>query len=304
MRVRDLRFVRIVQRRRSASRPFRLARFAAIVVTLALATTAGVALLRPADAAGPGTGVLVYSDGVANSPWVRDWSGSTWSSPNSSAGIHQMRVLTGAASRTRNEMITVGTNLLFDIRGQMWNGSSWSQFSFGRLTQVTENDWWSQAVAYEGLSDQALLVWSNDTSSTTPVSYRTWNGSVWSAAGTVTAPFAGKARQMKLAASPDSDEMVLVVSDDSSRDYAVVWNGSSWGAAERRRTGRVWAGSDLGVLPHVERVDVEQRSNVQRPGAGEWQRPLDGLGVRPRQRPDRPRRHHIRWVDVAGGVAG
>ena len=231
MRVRDLRFVRIVQRRRSASRPFRLARFAAIVVTLALATTAGVALLRPADAAGPGTGVLVYSDGVANSPWVRDWSGSTWSSPNSSAGIHQMRVLTGAASRTRNEMITVGTNLLFDIRGQMWNGSSWSQFSFGRLTQVTENDWWSQAVAYEGLSDQALLVWSNDTSSTTPVSYRTWNGSVWSAAGTVTAPFAGKARQMKLAASPDSDEMVLVVSDDSSRDYAVVWNGSSWGTA-------------------------------------------------------------------------
>ena len=34
---------------------------------------------------------------------------------------------------------------------------------------------------------------------------------------------------MQLAAHPYSDEMVLIVSNDSSQDYAVVWDGSTWG---------------------------------------------------------------------------
>ena len=34
---------------------------------------------------------------------------------------------------------------------------------------------------------------------------------------------------MKLAASPDSDEMVLIINDKDKDEYALVWNGSSWG---------------------------------------------------------------------------
>ena len=36
-------------------------------------------------------------------------------------------------------------------------------------------------------------------------------------------------KQMQLAANPNSDEMVLVVNDSNENDYALVWNGSSWG---------------------------------------------------------------------------
>ncbi len=42
---------------------------------------------------------------------------------------------------------------------------------------------------------------------------------------------AGEARHLRLAASPESDEMVLVASNSNSRTYALVWNGSAWGNA-------------------------------------------------------------------------
>ncbi len=44
----------------------------------------------------------------------------------------------------------------------------------------------------------------------------------------VAGTWVGTPRQLQLAASPTSDEMVVVVSNSSSQDYAVVWNGSSW----------------------------------------------------------------------------
>ena len=34
---------------------------------------------------------------------------------------------------------------------------------------------------------------------------------------------------MRLAASPDSNEMVLVVSNENNQDYALVWDGATWG---------------------------------------------------------------------------
>ena len=34
---------------------------------------------------------------------------------------------------------------------------------------------------------------------------------------------------MKMAAHPGSDEMVLAVKTSAGHDYALVWNGSSWG---------------------------------------------------------------------------
>jgi len=74
-------------------------------------------------------------------------------------------------------------------------------------------------------------VWHNNTTGTTGLSYRTWNGSTWSAEETITTPVSGAPKQMQLAAAPSGDEMVLVVSNGSSQDYAMVWNGSSWGDA-------------------------------------------------------------------------
>jgi hypothetical protein len=204
-----------------------------MVGVAAAALIAGVAVvtaLLPANAIGPGTGIIVYSDGSSNEPFVRNWNGSNWSSRSPTDSVGAWRTTSGATSRTRDEAIVLGVNIDNAIRGEVWNGSTWAEFPFGTLSSVDETDWWSQDVAYERLSDDAVMVWANGTDSLTPLSYRVWDGAAWTAEATITAPFAGRARQLQLAASPDSDEMVLVVSDDASLDYAFVWNGNSWSA--------------------------------------------------------------------------
>ena len=55
----------------------------------------------------------------------------------------------------------------------------------------------------------------------------------WTATSAVTAYTGGEPEQLQLAASPDSDEMVLAVTDKDKKDYALVWNGSSWGNRSR-----------------------------------------------------------------------
>jgi hypothetical protein len=117
------------------------------------------------------------------------------------------------------------------IRAQLWNGSTWSPLPINPLGTMSTSAYWGVDVAYESQSGDAVLVWGNGTTGSASLSYSVWNGSSWSAPATIAVPIAGAAHQLQLAASPISDEMVLVVSTAGSQDYALVWNGSSWGNA-------------------------------------------------------------------------
>jgi hypothetical protein len=81
------------------------------------------------------------------------------------------------------------------------------------------------AVGYESVSDDAVVVYADGAN----LNYRVWNGSAWTAEASIALPVGGTPRQLRLASHPSSDEMVLVVSNSSSQDYAVVWDGESWG---------------------------------------------------------------------------
>jgi uncharacterized repeat protein (TIGR01451 family) len=224
-------YVRAVRSARRRARPFRRAR-ALVLLLGALVIGGSVSLFWPdAEAAGPGTGIIAYSDGSSNDPFIREWDGAAWSAATGSIDAHEWRIAQGAASSQRNEKIFVGVNIHKDITAMRWNGSTWSLLPFSPLGKVTEDFWWSMDVAYETASGDAMLVWHNNTTGTAGISYRTWNGSTWSAEQTITTPVAGAPKQMHLAAAPSGDEMVLVVSNASSQDYALVWNGSSWGNA-------------------------------------------------------------------------
>ena len=109
------------------------------------------------------------------------------------------------------------------IAGELWDGSAWT--ALPALGSTTQTYWWSFDVAYEAVSGDGMVVYADGAN----LNYRVWNGSTWSAEASITEPLAGTPRQMQLASHPWADEMVLIVSDDSSQDYAVVWNGSSWG---------------------------------------------------------------------------
>jgi len=68
-----------------------------------------------------------------------------------------------------------------------------------------------------------------------PHPIRTFDGTNWSGEATIAAPAAGHPRQVHGSAKPGSNEIVLIV-DGPSSNYALVWDGSSWGNAQALRS--------------------------------------------------------------------
>ncbi|HVP58796.1 MAG TPA: hypothetical protein VMU02_11940, partial [bacterium] len=222
----------------------RVTRFHILVLAVVAAGTLlpvldGEAFAAPASGASP-TGLAVWRSGTLTTPEYNLWNGSGFGTAAMSAAVGQWSIIAGAASPTRRETILLGIDPSGTVTGEMWNGASWTALAFNPLAHVSEYSRWGCAVAYEGLSGDAILVWNNGTYGSTGLSYRVWNGTAWSSAQTITTPLASEPKQIRLAADPNSDEMVLVVSNYWSQDYALVWNGSAWGSS------RILSSSDYG----------------------------------------------------------
>ncbi len=165
----------------------------------------------------------VWRQSGQSTPYYAPWDGSAFGGTQMSASIGDFRIIQGAESPSRDEAIVVGVASGGTIAGEMWDGSSWS--ALPALGTTTQDYWWSVDVAYEPASGDAMVVYADGAA----LNYRVWNGATWSGENPIPEPPGGTPRQMQLAAHPYSDEMVLIVSNDSSQDYAVVWDGSSWG---------------------------------------------------------------------------
>ncbi len=166
----------------------------------------------------------IYRRSGQTAPRHQAWNGTIFGGELVSATVGEFRIIQGAESPSRDEAIVVGVdNVTGTIAGERWNGSSWT--ALPALGSTTQTYWWSFDVAYEAVSGDAMVVYADGAN----LNYRVWNGSTWSAEASITEPLAGTPRQMQLASHPWADEMVLVVSDDSSQDYALVWDGSAWG---------------------------------------------------------------------------
>jgi hypothetical protein len=83
-------------------------------------------------------------------------------------------------------------------------------------------------LVYEAKSGEALLVYSNNTSSPQLRTFTKAGG--WSAAGSAlaTPPGTAAVRWVVLAARPGTDEIALAYSDSSTHLYNVVWDGSAF----------------------------------------------------------------------------
>ncbi len=169
--------------------------------------------------------MAIYRSSGQDAPRFQTWDGTVFGGELDSAVVGEFRILQGAESPSRDEAIIVGVdNSTGTIAGERWNGSTWT--ALPALGSTTQTYWWSFDVAYEAVSGDAMVVYADGAD----LNYRVWNGSTWSAEASIAEPLAGTPRQMQLASHPWADEMVLVVSDDSSQDYALVWDGSAWGS--------------------------------------------------------------------------
>ena len=178
----------------------------------------------PALAAGIAPAALWRTNGQAT-PRYATWDGASFGGSQASATAGEFRIMQGAESPSRDEAIVVGVDAGGTISGEMWNGSAWA--ALPALGTTTQTYWWGFDVAYEPVSGDAVVVYADGAN----LNYRQWDGSTWSGEISIPEPPGGTPRQMQLAAHPYSDEMVLIVSNDSSQDYAVVWDGSTWGNA-------------------------------------------------------------------------
>ena len=138
----------------------------------------------------------------------------------------------GAESPHRDEAIVIGVNNSNQVTAELWDGSAWTAHASNPLSTVTDSFWFGFDVAYESLSGDAIMVYNNGTTGTAGLSYRVWNGSAWTGPFTITTPLAGEPKQLQLAAHPYTDEMVLVVSNATSQDYA--WCGTGRAGATPR----------------------------------------------------------------------
>ncbi|MDO9002609.1 MAG: DUF4347 domain-containing protein, partial [Aquabacterium sp.] len=165
-----------------------------------------------------------------------DWGPSGWSGVGTT-GLNltdDISMIVAAEAPTRNEIIFIGSaDVSGKILAAIWNGSTWSSVLTLPVASpsASASHYDSFAIAYDNVSGDAMLVWDNGNTGTTGLSYATWNGSTWSSIGTVAAPVSGEPLQMKLVSNADTHEMVLAVqtSAASNNQYAMVWNGSSWG---------------------------------------------------------------------------
>lgn len=177
------------------------------------------------------TATAIWKQSGLNTPQYNEWDGVSFGVEGNSASVGQWRIIDGAEAPTRDEKILVGIDSAGVISGEFWNGATWATLPFA-LDTVSSTTNHGFDVVYESTSGDALLVWNNGTGGSAPLSYRVWNGTSWSTEQNISVPLSGDARQLQLAADPNSDEMILVVSNGNKQEYALVWNGSSWASSQ------------------------------------------------------------------------
>lgn len=127
---------------------------------------------------------------------------------------------TSATDDIREAHLTGGSQTWSAI-AQIWDGPVRRNLGVLRMAQAVQ--------AYNS-SNEAMLVYVTEDSTTSP-QYRRWTGSSWGSAASASGTN-GELRHMVLKTSPKRDEAILVTLGNNGRIEAQVWNGttSSWGS--------------------------------------------------------------------------
>jgi archaellum component FlaF (FlaF/FlaG flagellin family) len=172
--------------------------------------------------------IMVYHDSWAPGvPRYRTWNGSLWSNENAAVNVGDaIWWVVLKASRTRNEFILGTLDSGGHVNVQVWQNGTWGDLI--ELTTGADSEYRGFDITYESVSGDAIVVYSDGT---TIPKYRAWNGTAWSAQGSVAAIGSGIPRWIVLASNPNSDEVVLATLDSAGSPdiYAQVWDGDAWG---------------------------------------------------------------------------
>ena len=186
------------------------------------------------------------ANGALRQPELRTWddSGSSWSSPGvahpSGTANGELYGLIAAHSPLNGgeELLLAfsvdDSNSLTELDLQRFTGTEWVQDWTATAIDKSEDHVLGFDLAYEQLTGDALVVYSDATD--TPV-YRTRVQGVWSAetslplndgGGPNPDPNTGTVRWIELEHRPEADEIGLLYADDNDDLVAIVWDGTQW----------------------------------------------------------------------------
>lgn len=193
---------------------------------LALTLAAGHALAAPTA-----NGRMVFSNNTT-APQSEAYTAATntFGAPAATAtGTNGQTFFVDRAAPTRNEHVAGYVTTSGQLYVLRWNGTAWSN-EWNVAVGGNGIDGRRFDIAYENTSGRAVVVYSNNTSST--LAYRIWNGTSWTAAATqASARLTGVPNAIKLAAqtTSGSNTLAATIADANSILTTLVWSGSAWG---------------------------------------------------------------------------
>ncbi|MDW7731123.1 MAG: VWA domain-containing protein [Methanolobus sp.] len=186
-----------------------------------------------------GDAIVAYMDKGINDgvPRYRVWDGDSWSSgasvDGSSPGSGDVGWVRLDANPNSDEMVLVTLDDERDMRAQVWDGDSWGYPVFitndARATSYQCFD-----VVYEQDTGRAMVVWAD--MGTDSVRYLIWDGSSWSSASNLYTPDE-RVYWIKLAADPNSNNILLAAEDNAHDIHVASWDGSLWSVPSEIETG-------------------------------------------------------------------
>lgn len=187
--------------------------------------------IKPIVSGGPT--MMAYSK-TTSTPFYRTWNGTSWSGEGSAQVVGgNINYIVLKSSRTRNEAILGTLDSNGNIYGQVWNGTSWGSVQLMVNLGAANSTTRSFDIEYEKNSDRAVFVYPAGTGNI-DFAYRTWDGTgSWSAASSTitTPPTTAIVRWIDIAQNPlsASNDIAMIMSDNSAGVYGMLWNGTSWG---------------------------------------------------------------------------
>ncbi len=205
--------------------------------------------------------MMAYSK-TTNIPYYRTWDGSSWSAEAAAQTVGgNINYVVLKSSRTRNEAILGTLDANGNIYAQVWNGTSWGNLQLMVNLSSANASTRSFDIAYEKSGDRLVIVYPSGAGNV-DFAYRTWDGTSWSGATTITTPpTTAIVRWIDMTENPisTSNDIAMIMMDNNIDVYGMVWNGTTntW---NNMGTGAVWDATAAIATENVVDVAYEQTS--------------------------------------------
>lgn len=174
--------------------------------------------------------MMAYSK-TTTVPFYRIWNGTAWSAEASAQAVTgNINFIVLKSARTRNEAALATMSTTGNINVQIWNGTSWGTPTLMANVGAANSTTRSFDIAYEKSGDRLVVAYLPNSTSA-DFAYRIWDGATWNSPATITTPpTTAVIKSIDMTQNPlsSSNEIALIMMDNSVDVYGMVWTGSAW----------------------------------------------------------------------------